>query len=203
MEKLDLKKTNKECYAPSHKQPSIVDVPTYNFIMLDGHGNPNTHPDYAEVVSALYQFAYALKFHIKKTQGSDYAVMPLEGLWWIAEGLSFSSDNKDDWEWTMMIVQPAMVTDEHIHEIRKQLAVKKPSSWLEKLRYEPYTEGLSVQIMHIGPYNTEATNIQLMHKFAQTHGYALRGKHHEIYLSDPRRTQPEKLKTIIRQPIEK
>jgi hypothetical protein len=203
MAKVDFKKELKHLYNPSRKAFSIVDVPPMSFVMIDGHGDPNTAPEYQQVVEALYAVAYGLKFMIKQEQGIDYGVLPLEGLWWVDDMAQFSTEAKEDWDWTMMIMQPEWVTAEMVERARADVARKKNPPALPRLRFEAYHEGLAVQILYIGPYAEEGPTIARMHAFAEDEGYALRGKHHEIYLSDPRRTAPDKLKTVIRQPVRK
>lgn len=200
MEKVDHKKLYKEFYSPP-KKPSIVDVPVFNFVMIDGRGDPNTSEAYQEALMALYSVAYTTKFALKKEGISDFAVMPLEGLWW-SKGEQLDLTRKDDWSWTSMIMQPEKVSKLHIDSALKQAAEKKDLPSLSKIRFEPYHEGLSVQIMYLGPYSEEGPTINSLHEFADKQGFKLRGKHHEIYLSDPRRTAPEKLRTVIRQPVE-
>jgi hypothetical protein len=203
MAKIDFKKELSHLYNPSKKVFSIVDVPSMRFLMIDGHGDPNTTPVYQEAVEALYGVAYGLKFMSKKEKGIDYVVPPLEGLWWMEDMAEFSLEAKDDWDWTMMIMQPEWITAEMIEQVRADVARKTDPPALPKLRFEEYHEGLAVQILYIGPYADEASTIARMHAFATAEGYELRAKHHEIYLSDPRRTAPEKLKTVIRQPIQR
>jgi hypothetical protein len=198
---LDLKQTWKTLYAPSSTTVSEVNVPPFNFLMIDGQGNPNTDPAYASAVEALYALAYAIKFKVKKSPGGvDFAVMPLEGLWWTDDMREFSVERKSDWKWTMMILQPDIVSADLVGSAQAETIAKKRLPALERIRFETYHEGPSAQIMHLGPYTTEAPNIARIHDFIASHGYSLRGKHHEIYLSDPRKTAPEKLKTVIRQP---
>ncbi len=202
MDKIDLKKVWKELYRPSTKQVSRVDVPPFNYLMIDGRGDPNTAQEYKEAIEALYPVAYTLKFMLKKGAiGEDYVVMPLEGLWWVEDMADFSAQRKDDWQWTMMILQPDVVTEEMVAEAVAQTREKKNPPALDKVRLEALHEGSSAQIMHIGPYADEAPNIQKVHQFIADAGGQLHGKHHEIYLSDPRRAAPEKMKTIIRQPF--
>lgn len=204
MAKIDLKKELKHLYNPSAKAVSVVDVPPLNFLMIDGSGNPNTAPEYPEAVEALYAVAYALKFKIKKGKtGVDYAVMPLEGLWWVDDMSQFSVKNKEVWKWTMMIVQPAYVTAKLFTETLGEVEKKKGLLALSKVRFEPYREGLAAQIMHIGPYIEEEPAIAKIHTFISQSGHELRGKHHEIYLKDPRKSAPDKLQTVIRQPFKK
>jgi hypothetical protein len=200
MIKIDFKKELKHLYNPSKKEFSIVDVPVMKFLMIDGQGNPNTAPAYQQAVEALYGTAFPLKFVIKK-QGFDYTVPPLEGLWWVDDMSEFSVEVKDQWKWTMMIMQPEQVTPELVEQIRGEVIKKKDLPSLSKLRFETYKESLCVQIMYIGPYADEGPTIARMHAFIEAEGYIRNGKHHEIYLGDPRRTAPEKLKTVIRQPV--
>jgi len=202
-EKLDLKKTYKFLYQPSPKAPIIVDVPAFNFLMVDGTGNPNTSQTFQDATTALFSLAYALKFAVKKASGTDYAVMPLEGLWWMSENLPFDAENKDKWSWTIMINQPEMVNSSLVEELREDVRKKKNPSMLENVRFETFQEGPAVQIMHIGPFADEAPKIDWMHTIAREQGYTLVGKHHEIYLNDLTKTAPERLKTILRQPISK
>lgn len=203
--KIDLKVELQGLYRPSAKQAAIITVPEMNFLMMDGAGNPNTSPDYQQAVEALYGVAYALKFASKKALGRDYVVMPLEGLWWGTPmgKHSFTEADKDQFQWTMMIMQPDFITAEMVEQAIVQVKAKKGLENLEKIRYEAFAEGLSVQILYFGAYDDEGPTIADMHQFAFDQGYQLRGKHHEIYLSDPRRTSPEKLKTILRHPITK
>jgi hypothetical protein len=201
MDKIDHKKVYKEFYRPL-KKPTITEVPELNFIMVDGKGNPNTTQEYKDAVGSLYAVAYTVKFSLKKAGIADFTVMPLEGLWWSEGHFKIDADRKDEWSWTAMIMQPEPVSVKHIDEAIIQAQEKKELPSLPKLRYESYDEGLSVQIMYVGPWSDEAPTIELMHQYAEEAGYKLRGKHHEIYLSDPRRTTPVNLKTVIRQPIE-
>ncbi len=202
MEKFDAKKALKALYQPSQKEFSIIDVPEMNFLMIDGQGNPNTSERYTEAVEVIYSLAYAIKFQLKPL-GLEYSVPPLEGLWWLEDMTQFSLATKDFWQWTMMIMQPPFVTKAQVDEAVDTVARKKKPAHLSEVRFEPYREGLSVQIFYLGAYVDEGPTIARMHEFAHQKGYSLAGKHHEIYLNDPRRTAPDKLKTIIRQPIQK
>lgn len=203
MEKLDLKKMHKTLYTPSAKTPSIIEVPPLQYIMVDGHGDPNTAPVYVEAIQTLYSLAYTLKFHVKKTLERDYTVMGLEGLWWVPDMKDFSTSSKSDWDWTMMILQPDFITPELFNEAKTQAVAKGKALLADRARLETYHEGTSVQIMYFGPYADEGPTIANMHNYAFDQGYVLGGKHHEIYMSDARRVAPEKNKTIIRQPIQK
>ena len=200
MAKLDLKKELKHLYFPSPKECAIVDVPTMNFLMIDGHGGPNTSEEFQDVCWALYGVSYTLKFMLKGEQ--DYVVMPLEGLWWADDVADFIACNKDKWKWTLMIAQPDFITGAMADEAARQVAEKKSPPALPRLRFGEYEEGLVAQILHIGPYSDEGPTIEKLHRFIKERGYEPHGKHHEIYMSDPRRAAPEKLKTIVRQPIQ-
>jgi hypothetical protein len=204
MTKIDLRKDLKLLYNPSAKAVALVDVPPMNFLMLDGSGDPNTSPDYVAAIEALFALSYALKFKIKQGQaGVDYAVMPLEGLWWVDDPSRFSMRDKANWQWTAMIMQPPYVTAALVAEMLAETQKKKGLAALEKIRFASYPEGLSAQVMHIGPYAAEEPTIARLHRFIAENGYTPRGKHHEIYLKDARRTAPEKLQTVVRQPVEK
>ena len=203
MPKTDFKKEWKHLYRPSAKEFVVVDVPPMNFLMIDGHGDPNTAQEYQDAVEALYGVAYKLKFMSKKEKGMDYVVPPMEGLWWVENMEEFTTEDKSAWDWTMMIMQPEWITQEMFEEALKQVEKKKNPPALSRLRLEVYHEGLAVQIMHIGPYDAEAPTIARMHTFIDENGYEPTGKHHEIYLGDPRKVAPEKLKTVLRQPVRK
>jgi hypothetical protein len=203
MEKLDLKKSLKYLYEPTAKAFSVVDVPEMNFIMIDGHGNPNTSAEYVDALQALYSAAYTLKFTVKKEMAVDYPVMASEGLWWMDDMREFSADRKDDWKWTMMIMQPEIVTRKMFDQAVATALEKKRQPALTRLRLERFHEGLSTQILYFGPYSEEGPTIARMHQSIEQSGYVRYGKHHEIYLGDPRRVAPEKLRTVIRQPMRK
>ena len=205
MQKLDLKKQFKHLYQPSAKQCSIVDVPPLNFLMIDGSGDPNTSQDYQAALEALYAVSYALKFGVKQGKYGDtpydYPVMALEGLWWVDDMEHFSVEAKGLWHWTAMIMQPDIITPALVEAACADVAHKKNPAALSKVRFEQYHEGPSAQIMYFGPFKDEGPTIARLHAFIAASGHQLRGKHHEIYLSDFRRTAPEKLKTVIRQPL--
>ena len=206
MTKIDFKKELKQLYNPSAKEAAIVDVPPMNYLMVDGTGDPNTAQEYQEAIEALYAIAYALKFAIKKERAIDYGVMPLEGLWWTDDMARFSMENKDIWKWTAMIMQPEYVTTELVEPALEQVAKKKKLPALSKMRFESLHEGLSAQIMHIGPFSAEGPTVEKLHSFIKENGYEFDGlieKHHEIYLSDVRRVAPEKMKTVLRQPMKR
>ena len=201
MEKIDFRKELKHLYRSTLKKFDIVDVPAMNFLMIDGKGDPNTAKEYTDAIEALYSASYTLKFMVKKSDNVDYGVLPLEGLWWVDDMTHFVTGNKDEWKWTAMIMQPEFITKERVDKAIEDVKTKKDLTALPKLKFSSFNEGLSAQTMYVGPYADEGSTIMEIHKFIKEKGYELRGKHHEIYLSDPRRSKPEKLKTIIRQPI--
>ncbi len=201
MEKFEWKKAYKQLYFPP-AQPVVVEVPPLHFLMIDGHGDPNKEESYQEAIEALFSISYTLKFAIKKESGIEFRVFPLEGLWWVKDMRQFTTEDKSNWDWTMMIAQPEVVTVEWVECARAEVLKKKKGlDAVKQVRFEMNAEGLSVQLMHIGPYAEEGANIARLHAFIHENGYEVNGKHHEIYLSDVRRSAPEKLKTVIRQPI--
>ena len=203
METLDLKKALKHRYAPSAREVTEVTVPRMQYLMIDGTGDPNTAPAYTEAVEALYAVAYTIKFAIKKGRAIDFPVLPLEGLWWMDDMREYSMEKKDQWKWTMMIAQPDLVGAADVHSAVAEVKKKKDPPALPLLRFDTLDEGDCAQIMHLGPYADEKPTIQKLHAYIAARGASLSGKHHEIYLGDPRRTAPEKLKTVIRQPFTK
>jgi hypothetical protein len=200
LDKVDLKKELKNLYNPSAKEVSVVDVPAMNFLVVDGEGAP-TSTQYSAAIEALFSVAYTLKFMVKKGKGIDYSVMPLEGLWWVDDMSKFSADRKDEWKWTAMIMQPKYVTSDDFNLTVEQVKKKKNPIALPKVRFESFKEGPSAQIMYVGPFSAEEPTIVKIHTHIQKGGHVLSGKHHEIYLNNPATTAPEKLKTIIRQPM--
>ena len=203
MAKRDFKKLLADLYGPSHKQPSLVTVPEMNFVMVDGWGDPETSERFQDATEALYAVSFTLKFAAKGLGAEhDYVVPPLEGLWWTEDDESFDMADRGAWLWTLMIMQPEPVDEEMFIDAAAQLQESKDLPALPGLRFEPYDEGRAAQIMHIGPYDQEPETIARLHAFIADRGHELRGNHHEIYLSDPRRTAAEKLKTVLRQPVQ-
>jgi hypothetical protein len=203
MEKIDYKKKLKEFYGPSPKCVAAVDVPAMNFLVVEGKGDPGTAQEFQDAVATLYPVAYTLRFMVKgQKNGVDYGVLPLEGLWWADDMSDFIKGNRDRWRWKLMIMQPEMITPEMAVKAMSQVEQKKNPPAIEKLRFERFDEGKSAQIMHIGSFDEEGPTVDKVHRFIEASGGRLSGKHHEIYLNDPRRTAPERLKTIIRQPFE-
>ena len=201
MATIDLKKVYKDQYAARAGQPALVTVPARPFLMIDGEGNPNVSPEYADAVAALYPLAYGIRAAIKKETGDGYTVLPLEGLWWSDDMDAFAANRHDDWKWTMMIGLPDLADAAMAAEVLPEVTRKKGLSAGDRVRFEVYDEGLAAQIMHIGPYAAEAPTIAALHEFISAQGMERRGLHHEIYLGDPRKADPAKLKTIIRQPV--
>lgn len=203
MTKLDLKKSI-AAYAAPRGSFEIVDVPPLQYLMVDGHGDPNTAEEYGDAVAAVFGVAYKLKFLSKGELDRDYVVMPLEGLWWSDDMATFTTErDKSRWSWTMMSLVPEWLHGSHFERARDAAAAKGGSPSLDRLRLAELAEGRCVQTLHIGSYDDEAPVLAEMHeRFTPGAGLRMRGRHHEIYLADPRRTAPEKLRTILRQPVE-
>jgi hypothetical protein len=201
MEKIDWKKTYKELYRASAKDVVEVNVPAFRFLMVDGTGYPGTSREYTEAVEALFAVSYTAKFMVKKgPHPVDYAVMPLEGLWWADDMGTFARGDKQGWKWTVMILQPDVVPEEIVHAAIVEVQRKKALPGLSRLRLETFTEGKCAQVLHVGPFSDEGPTIERLHAFIDATSKK-RGKHHEIYLSDIRRADPSKWKTIVRQPM--
>ncbi len=200
MKKIDLKKNLRRLYQPSAKEVVPVEVPAMNFLMVDGQGDPNTSPSYREAVEALFAVSYAVKFKVKKTLAIDYGVLPLEGLWWADNMAAFTVGDKAKWKWTMMIMQPEFVSSALVRDTIAEVKQKKDLPALAKLRFKSFAEGKCAQILHVGPFTAEGPTVARVHAFIDSVGKRS-GKHHEIYLSDIRKADPAKWKTVIRQPL--
>jgi hypothetical protein len=201
VEKIDLRKQLKDLYQPSAKQVAEVQVPAFTFLMVDGQGDPNNSAAYAEAVEALFTVSYTAKFMMKKGPAQkDYAVMPLEGLWWSDDLAAFTRGDRALWRWTMMIMQPAFVPVALLVKAMAEAARKKPLPGIARLRIEKFAEGRCAQILHVGPFTTEGPVIERLHAHIESRT-GLRGRHHEIYLTDIRRADPSRWKTVIRQPM--
>ena len=198
----DLKKTLKGLYLAVPREPQLVKVPALNYLMVDGKGDPNTSKDFREAIQALYGLSYTLKFTLKSA-GVEFVVMPLEGLFHARDPAVFLQGNKDQWHWTIMILQPRGVTEKRLASAREDLMRKRKLSTLPEVRLQRFAEGLCVQVLHIGPYAAERPTIEALHAFMRENGYTFAGAHHEIYISDPNRTDPSRMKTVIRQPVRK
>ncbi len=202
MKKIDFKLELKKLYQASAKDVAPIDVPAMDFLMVDGQGDPNTSQDYADAIEALFSVAYALKFTIKKgALAMDYAVMPLECMWWAEDMDNFAAGEKSVWKWTAMIMQPPFITSAAVYGAIAEVQKKKPLAALSRVHLNKFSEGKCAQILHIGPFSQEGATIEKVHQFIRTKT-ELRGKYHEIYLSDVRKSAPEKWKTIIRQPMQ-
>jgi len=202
MEKLDLKKQWRNLYQPPVGEITTVTVPPLTYLMVDGQGDPNTSKLFEQAVEALYSLSYTLKFSLKKNPHAiDYGVMPLEGLWWADDPSVFFQSDKSTWKWTAMILQPEFISRANVDAAFDEVRRKKNPPALNCVRFDTLEEGGSVQTLYLGPFSEEGPVIQRMHDTIHAAGKQLYGKHHEIYLSDPRRTAPAKLKTILRQPM--
>lgn len=198
---MDLKREWNHLYGTRGLDPVRVEVPAFTYLMVDGAGDPNRVPEYAEAVEALFSLSYAVKFSLKKgPRALDYAVMPLEGLWWSEDAEAFILGRRDDWRWTAMVLQPPFVARETLETVRVEVAQKKLLPGLARLRIETFEEGPCAQVLHVGPFSEEGPAIARLHRFIEGIG-SLRGKHHEIYLSDIRRGDPSQWRTILRQPF--
>lgn len=206
MPPLDIVKLYKPLYAPSAKHPAIVEVPELAFLMVDGRGDPGNSEAFEAAMQALFSAAYTLKFSLKKTDPErDFKVAPVEGLWWGDDPTPTLADlqrDRDSWNWTLMIAMPDAVTADDVATALEAAARKKDLPAAPLLRLERFEEGLAAQIMHVGPYSEEAPTIERLHEWVAAEGYELRGRHHEIYMGDPRRTAPERLKTVLRHPVQ-
>jgi len=208
MAKMDYKKEFKDLYLPG-KEPCLVEVPSIQFAMIDGKGDPNSQ-HFQDAVEALYSISYGIKMMPKKGPEPDgyfdYTVPPLEGLWWIVGEHGFSFTDRLNWRWTAMIRQPEFVTEELFSRVKEEVGKKRKNELLEDVRFDSFEEGLCVQIMHIGPYSQEPETVDRLDSFISQNNlrstFYRDGKHHEIYLSDPRRAKPETMKTVIRHPVE-
>ena len=191
-----------ELFAPPAKDFVLVTVPKLDFLMVDGMGDPGSARSYADAVEALYSVSYTLKFASKTEQARDYVVSPLEGLWWADDPAAFVKRAREQWRWTMMIMQAGWITRDLVAAAIETSGRKKELPALSDLRFDQLHEGLSLQIMHVGPFEAEGPTLARLHdEYMPNHGYTFNGPHHEIYLGDPRKTAPEKLRTVLRQPV--
>ncbi|MCQ1993840.1 GyrI-like domain-containing protein [Arthrobacter sp. zg-Y1171] len=202
MEKFDLKRSYPELYSPGGRDFTLVDVPIMHYLAVDGHGDPNTSPEYTRALERLYPVAYSLKFASKDELEADFTVGPLEGLWRAEDPEAFSRRDKGSWDWTMLIAQPEWITPEMVDAAVASVAAKKEVPGLDQVRLLTLTEGLAAQILYIGPYDDEGPVLARLHgSWMPERGLTFNGDHHEVYLSDPRRAAPEKLRTVLRQPV--
>jgi hypothetical protein len=204
MTRYDVKRELKQFYAPTNTDWALVDVPAQRFIAVDGRGDPNTSADYTRAVQALYAVAFTIKFTSKRALGRDFVVGPLEGLWWSDRPEVFTTRAKDAWQWRMLISQPDWITDDLVDEARRAAELAKKLPTIADVRRETLHEGLSAQLLHVGPYDDEGPALARLHdEYLAANDLRMSGHHHEIYLGDPRRTEPAKLRTILRQPVRK
>ena len=208
MKQLELRKKWQHLYQPSARKVELVDVPELSFLMVDGRIEPGRTPgdskSFLEAVQALFSVSYTLKFQskLRKHDAIDYPVMALEALWWVEDG-QFELSKPDNWSWRATMMQPEHITKKMFAEALEQVQRKKPSPGLDRLRLEHFREGLCLQTMHIGPYSAEPATVERMRAFAAENGYTLANQHHEIYLSDPRRCAPEKMRTVLRHGVDR
>ncbi len=200
MTAIDLKKTYRDHYTATD-EPALVDVPPRPYLMIDGDGDPNTSEAYRNAVAALYPLAYGLRAAIKHSTGVAYTVLPLEGLWWVDDVTQLDHGDKSNWHWTSMICLPDDVTAEMAAEVLPAVTRAKKLVAGDLARVEMFGDGAAVQVLHRGPYADEGPTIARLHAHIEEHRYTFRGRHHEIYLSDPRRSDPARMRTILRQPI--
>lgn len=201
-DKIDFKKSL-DAYRAKPGRFRVVEVPDLQYLMVDGHGDPNTSPAYAEAIGALYPTAYKLKFASVRDLGRGYVVMPLEGLWWAEDMDAFTTArDKSRWDWTLMIMVPDWIDRDMFDAAVQQLAAKDRPARLDDVRLETLSEGRCVQTLHLGAFDDEADVLARMHhEFIPDNGLRMVGKHHEVYFSDPRKTAPAKLRTLLRQPV--
>ncbi len=189
MKRVDFKREMKKIYFPAPRNPEFVKVPGMNFLMIDGKGDPTKSDAYQAAADSLYAVSYALKFSIKYSpQRIDYTLLPMETLWWAEDMTAFSEERRDEWLWTAMIRQPELIKREMVTEMMVDVREKKNPPALDKMRFQSFKEGQCAQILHLGPYSTERLTIEKLHQFIEENNYDFNGKHHEIYLNDPRRT---------------
>ncbi|HUK80301.1 MAG TPA: GyrI-like domain-containing protein [Nitrososphaerales archaeon] len=198
--KLELRKTMKEFYNPPAGEVVLVKLPPLKYIMVDGEGEPGGE-SFQQAMGAIYNVAYSMKFRSKRLLKKDYDMMAPEGLWWMKGKIDMNK--RDKWLWTLMILVPDFVTPEMFSDSVAEVRSKKNPPGLERARLDTLDEGTSLQIMHVGPYATESESIAKMDAYAKEHGYKMVEKHHEIYLGDPRRAAPSKLRTVLRHPVAK
>lgn len=204
MDKVDFKKYL-DSYKAKHNQFRIVDLPPLQYLMVDGHGDPNSSQEFKDAIASLYPVAYKLKFASKQDFGKDYTVMPLEALWWAGDMESFTiARDKSQWDFTLMIMQPDWITHDMFNTALQKVAEKDPTANLSNVRLETLNEGTCVQTLHIGSFDDEASVLEQMHhSFIPDNNLEMVQKHHEIYLSDFRKVEPARLKTILRQLVRK
>ena len=202
MRNIDPKKTFKHLYGYSRTEPELIKVPSLKYLEVSGEGNPNDNPCFEAAIGALYALSYTLKFAIKDAHAKNYTVMPLEGLWDADDPLAFVNNQKDDWRWTLCIMQPKEVNSSMLSAaVKHVLSKKKELTMVNDVVLNERNEELCAHILHVGPYSEEGPTVAHLHDFIAENGFKPSGQHREIYLSDVRRVAPEKLRTIIRQGV--
>jgi hypothetical protein len=201
MDLIDLRKDLTHLYTATAKKASLVKVPRLPMLVVDGKGDPNASAAFQNAIEALYGVAYTLKFGLKKRDVLDFTILPLEGLWWADNMNAFENGERDQWKWTLLVVMPGAITGAMVEHARREVSARKDMPALQLLRFTEFEEGACMQILHVGPYSDERPTIERLHAAIAEQGGTPSGKHHEIYLGDPRRAAPENLKTIIRQPF--
>lgn len=201
-EKIDFKKTL-DAYRAQPGRLRIVDVPDMQYLMTDGHGDPGTSTAFAEAIAMLYPVAYGLKFTSKRDLGRDYVVPPLEGLWWAKDMNSFTTArDRTQWDWTLMLMVPGWIDQLMFEAAIEQVRAKNRPARLDHVRLQTLSEGKCMQTLHVGSFDNEGDVLEHMHhEFIPSHGLRMTGKHHEIYFNDFRKVAPDKLRTILRQPV--
>jgi hypothetical protein len=186
----------------AHDDPALVEVPPIDFLTIDGHGDPNGSEQFRRAVEAVFAVAYALRFAVRaRPDGVDFAVMPLEGLWWIPNARVWDFDDKSDWDWKLMVAQPPIVTVDLVRDTIEDVRARRRMRTLDLVRFERVEEGTCAQLLHRGPFSAERPTLERLFAFIKREGFVPVGKHHEVYLTDPQRTAPERMRTIVRQPV--
>ncbi|MFT5170467.1 MAG: hypothetical protein ACI9BD_000234 [Candidatus Marinamargulisbacteria bacterium] len=204
MKTMDFKKAFRDRFTGSDKTPTLISIPKTQYLSVSGKGDPALSRDYAAAIEVLFSVSYATKFLIKRGPHlTDYSVLPLESMWWVENTPRLSWDDKSNWLWKVMIMQPDLVEKDIVETAVSQVEKKKKNilSLLSQVKFEEISEGMCAQILHKGPYANEGPTIEKLHSFIDDNGFDFNGNHHEVYLSDPRQAVPEKLRKLIRQPV--
>jgi hypothetical protein len=185
----------------AREEPDLVEVPPMRFLMIDGQGEPDASATFTEAVEALFAVAYAVKFQVRAEAGIDFGVLPLEALWWIPHAHLWDFAAGSDRQWTLMVMQPEIASDEVVRGMLDRVAASTNPPGVDRIRFEPHEEGSAVQVLHLGSFRTQRATLEQLHAYVVELGMVPTGKHHEIYLSDPHRTAPHRMRTILRQPV--
>lgn len=198
MAKLDLAREYKSYYKAG-KKPELAEFAAAGYLAIEGCGAP-AGARFVKSVEALYPLAYGIK-KVCKIEGNDFAVPKLEGLWWVEGDVPALDVPRSEWSWKLLIRMPYFVSEDTVKSVQPEVAQKKRNDLIGTIRFDRISEGKSAQILHMGPYADEPETISILMKFIEDNGLSVNGLHHEIYLSDPRKTAPEKMKTLIRYPV--